>query len=244
MNVDWAINEVGAFIAVCEKHTQEHNRLGGAGRTDPNLKKLYDDAIARMALIERIADRAWPEWREQEGMARFGWEYDHLVGMSKQLLLLLTRREEIERNLGYAGPSLAAETLNPDVWESAKSLWRNGHFGEAVHAAAKAVNAALQTKVGRRDISDSKLVSECFSLDPPKAGTPRLRLMRNDGSETYKSLHEGALSFGRGCFLGIRNVLAHEFGGKAEPPESLALEYLAAFSLLANWVEQAEVENR
>jgi hypothetical protein len=66
--------------------------------------------------------------------------------------------------------------------------------------------------------------------------------MENDGSQTYKSLHEGAMAFGRGCFMALRNVLGHEYGHMADPPEYLALEYLAAFSVLARWVESATVE--
>jgi Protein of unknown function (Hypoth_ymh) len=66
--------------------------------------------------------------------------------------------------------------------------------------------------------------------------------MNNDGSETYRSLHAGAMAFGQGCFKAIRNVLAHEYGGLADPPEEEALHYLAAFSVLARWIEQATVE--
>ena len=126
---------------------------------------------------------------------------------------------------------------------ASKSLWRNKHFGEAVTAAARSVNAALQAKVNRKDASESKLVSECFSLDAPKPGIPRLRLMPDDGSDTYKNLHAGALAFGQGCFKAIRNVLAHEYGPLAEPPEDEALHYLAAFSVLARWIDQATVES-
>jgi putative copper export protein len=66
--------------------------------------------------------------------------------------------------------------------------------------------------------------------------------MADDGSETFRSLHDGAAAFGRGCFLAIRNVLSHEYGEAAEPPEQQALEYLAAFSVLARWISDASVE--
>lgn len=42
-------------------------------------------------------------------------------------------------------------------------------------AAAKAVNSLLQTKVSRRDISESDLVKQAFSDKEPEAGKPRLR---------------------------------------------------------------------
>jgi hypothetical protein len=66
--------------------------------------------------------------------------------------------------------------------------------------------------------------------------------MPDDRSDAYTSLHSGAMAFGQGCFKAIRNVLAHEYGKPAEPPEDEPLEYLAAFSILARWIDQATVE--
>jgi uncharacterized protein (TIGR02391 family) len=243
MNTKWAISELEAFIARSREHHAKYERAGDAAYRDPTIKAVHDDVVSRMPIVERIADRAWRAWKEHLPR-RFGggWEYDALVQIAKQTLVLLERQEELEQNLGEAGPSLSATIMHPDVWDAAKSLWRNGHFGEAVLAAAKSVNAMLQAKVGRKDLSEAKLVNECFSLDPPKPGVPRLRLMQNDGSDTYTSLHTGALAFGQGCFKAIRNVIAHEYGELAEPPEDEALHYLAAFSILARWIGRATVE--
>lgn len=241
MNIIWAINELEEFVELCREHQDAYRRAGENAYRNTAISARHDEVISRMPIIEEIADRAWPKWRDHLPKMH-NWKYDPLLQIATQSLVLLRRREELEQNLGEAGPALSVATMHPDVWDAAKSLWRNGHYGEAVSAAAKSVNAKLQAKVGRRDVSDMKLVSESFSLDAPKPTAPRLRLMNNDGSDTYKSLHEGALAFGRGCFLGIRNVLAHEYGDLAEPPEELALHYLAAFSVLAQWIDQADVE--
>ena len=241
MNTSWAIGELNYFIIRCQQHTTDYKRAGHAALGNQNLQAMHDDIIGRIPIVEQIADRTWPGWRDHTPRMRH-WEYDPLLYIAKQVLQLLTRKDELERNLGETGPALSAVTMHRDVWEASKSLWRNGHFGEAVSAAAKSVNAMLQAKVSRRDLSDAKLVSECFSLDPPKPGCPRLRLMPNDGSEVYTSLHSGALAFGQGCFKAIRNVLAHEYGQLAEPPEEEALHYLAAFSVLARWIEKATVQ--
>jgi hypothetical protein len=48
------------------------------------------------------------------------------------------------------------------------------------------------------------------------------------------------MQFGAGCFEGIRNPAAHEHDLVLS--EQLALEQLAAFSLLARWVDECEVE--
>jgi hypothetical protein len=71
---------------------------------------------------------------------------------------------------------------------------------------------------------------------------PRLRLMPNDGSDNYKNLHNGARALGEGLYWAVRNI-----GMYTPPPtdggeEQLALEQLAAFSLLARWADQATVE--
>jgi hypothetical protein len=238
LNVSWAIEELRTFVAECRAHTQLWEREHGSAVQE----QLHDAAKARMPIVERIADCASPDWRShRRRQVSFGWEYEPLVDIAAQTLAQLERQQELVENLGEAGPSLHASTFHRDVWDAAQAPWRNGHFGDAVRAVARSVNAQLQTKVDRRDESDAKLVGECFSLKPPTSTQPRLRLMGDDGSDTYASLHEGAAAFGRGCFMAIRNVLAHEYGDAAEPPELEALEYLAAFSVLARWVDEAIV---
>lgn len=243
LNIPWALEEVDYFISRCQEHTRRYAAGGEQAHRNLEIQAIHDDIISRMPIIEDIADRAWPKWRDHLPKRQsLSWEYNPMLRVAKQLQVLLVRKEELDRNLGEAGPTLSASTMHVDVWEAAKSLWANGHFGEAVNAAARSVNAKLQTKVSRRDISEAKLVNECFSLDPPRPGAPRLRLMPNDGSDTYKNLHGGALAFGQGCFRAIRNVLSHEYGPMGEPPEAEALHYLAAFSILARWIDQAIVE--
>jgi hypothetical protein len=64
--------------------------------------------------------------------------------------------------------------------------------------------------------------------------------MKDDGSDTYKSVQRGAMAFAEGVFAGIRNPLSHE--ADHELSEQEALEYLAALSVLARWVDGASVE--
>ncbi|MFT9785363.1 TIGR02391 family protein [Streptomyces rhizosphaericola] len=60
----------------------------------------------------------------------------------------------------------------------------------------------------------------------------------DDGSDTFRSVHRGAMSFAEGCFAGIPNPNSHEDG----LPEHEALEQLAAFSALARWVDSAALD--
>jgi len=64
--------------------------------------------------------------------------------------------------------------------------------------------------------------------------------MAPDDSDTYKSVQRGAMTFAEGVFAGIRNPLSHE--AEHELSEQEALEYLAALSVLARWVDGSEVE--
>lgn len=105
--------------------------------------------------------------------------------------------------------------------------------------AAIRVNAETQAKLGRMDVSETALFNEAFSLDAPKEGKSRLRLAEDDGGDTYKSLHRGARSFAEGLYAAIRNPGMHQ--PERATDEHLALEQLAAFSLLARWVDQSQV---
>lgn len=48
------------------------------------------------------------------------------------------------------------------------------------------------------------------------------------------------MAFAEGVFSGIRNPLGHEYG--FDLTEQQALEYLAALSVLARWVDEATIE--
>jgi len=148
------------------------------------------------------------------------------------------RDEEVRARLGDDAPQVSAATMHSWVWEGAWALWRGGHFREAVTAAAKKVNAEAQNKIGRRDVSETKLFQSAFSLNAPKVDEPRLRLMVDDGSDTFRSVHRGAMALAEGCYAGIRNPNSHE-DGLPELFEHEALEQLAAFSVLARWVDTA-----
>jgi hypothetical protein len=143
-------------------------------------------------------------------------------------------------DLQSTAPEMDTGKLHSWVWESAAPLWRTKHFTQAVSQAAIRVNTETQAKVGRRDITETDLFNQVFSLDEPKIDAPRLRLMEDDGSKTYKSVHRGARSLAEGLYAGVRNPASHEILGDLD--EQHALEQLAAFSLLARWVDAATVE--
>lgn len=134
-----------------------------------------------------------------------------------------------------------AGDLYPWARESGRSLWNSGHRHQAVMQAAIRINAETQAKLGRVDVSEAGLFNEAFSLDDPKAGSPRLRLAENDGGRTYQNMHRGARAFADGLFTAIRNPGMHTPLPVDGGSEQIASEQPAAFSLLVRWVDQARV---
>jgi hypothetical protein len=97
----------------------------------------------------------------------------------------------------------------------------------------------LQAKLDRQDISGADLAMQAFKLDPLKPGERRLRFPGLiEGSEAYKSRHDGAKFSGAGVMLAIRNPATHDL---TQPDAQVALEYLAALSIFAQWIDEAEV---
>ena len=104
----------------------------------------------------------------------------------------------------------------------------------------------LQSKLGRRDVSESKLVQEAFSERPPADGRPRLRYPAIEDEQTRDSMRQGVLDFGLeclGCFRAIRNPVGHLPNDEVELNEHEALERLAAVSLFARWIDEATVDS-
>lgn len=100
---------------------------------------------------------------------------------------ILQDRDEWAINLAPEGPSLNAARLHRWVWDSALTLWESQHYRQAVHAAATAINAHTQNKLGRRDVSDDRLMQEAFSPHKPEPGKPRLRCPGDPTDQTTQS---------------------------------------------------------
>jgi hypothetical protein len=233
----WAVEQLESFI----KMTTPHNGSGnGVFTTQDYPAAKESDIVAEQDVIEAILDQFFPDWRTTvEARNTYKWHRHYTA--AQRCLARIRRREEMEKKLGATAPKLSTAAMHRWVWEAAKPQWSSGHLAEAVSAATRSINSRLQQKLGRRDVSELRLVREAFTLNPPTPAAKRLRVMEDDGSDTYKSLHQGILSFGSGCFQAIRNPLAHLDPGGVEISEQEALERLAALSLLARWVDDAVV---
>lgn len=237
MNIEWAIAELDKFISM----TVMRNGSSGGFITSSDYTASPDVEVTKQApVVEKILDRVIPNWRTDVTgkMANNRWARHREASIRAREELI--RAEEVRENLGENAPQLSAAELHPWIWGGAKSLWQSGHYREAVEGAIRKLNAETQNKVSRRDVSETDLFKQAFSMDEAKPDKARLRRVKDDGSDTYKSVQRGAMTFAEGVFAGIRNPLSHE--ADQELSEQEALEYLAALSVLARWVDGSTVE--
>lgn len=237
INTKWACGELDTFTTLTAVHWGVDDVYGM-----PELKPKgdQDDIIRQWEVVEKILDRAMPEWREKvRSIEPYENEWLPVREVVIRAHAALSREKELRENLGDNSPEISASKLHSWIWEGASSLWQSGHYREAVEAAIKKLNAETQNKLGRRDVSEKALFDQAFGEQDPELGKPRLHRMENDGSSTFKSVQRGARFFAEGVFAGIRNPLAHE--SEQDMPEQQALEYLAALSVLARWVDESMV---
>lgn len=152
---------------------------------------------------------------------------DQAIGRLKGLIL----QAEAERP-----PTIGAEAMHPAVWGAAARLWRDGHFRQAVAAAAEAVVLMVKSRTGRNDIAETAMWQEAFSDKDPQPGKPRLRWPGDPADRDVSSMNAGLRQFAPGVQMTIRNTAVH---GVTELGEQLALEQLAALSLLARWLDDS-----
>ena len=240
MNVEWAIKELDKFIEMTVMTNDSRSGNGVVVISNHSSTAASDIEVTKQAqVVEKILDWVIPRWRDEIELSSINrWTRHREAAISSREEL--TRRQEVAENLGENAPELSAAQLHSWIWDGAKSLWQSGHFREAVGGSVRKLNAEAQNKVGRRDLSETKLFQESFSDKPATAGKARLRRMNPDDSDTYKSVQRGAMAFAEGIFAGIRNPLSHEVD--QELTEQEALEYLAALSVLARWVDESTVE--
>lgn len=209
-------------------------------------QSVADELISLDPVMRNLMEAAQPGYGEylHPKQSRGNYSADYWVFSVKPWALraigLHTLGAEARERMRPDSPELIAEQFHAWVWEAAAPLWYAGSRQEAVHAAARSVNARLQQKLGRHDASESSLCREAFSLDAPAPGRPRLRFLGDRTSDTWRSRQQGGMQLGAGCFAGIGNPAAHE--DALVLTEQVALEQLAAFSLLARWIDECAVE--
>lgn len=240
VDLAWVRERLTEFI----QETRPVNQSGSGfitTRSSPACGR--DRALVLAETVVPILERLYPEWASENEQSSND-EFHQLRDAAKRLLARLDTHEETRARLGGndLSPRITAASLHPLIWKAAEAQWATGHRHEAVLAAAKAVNSLLQAKLDRRDISEGDLVRQAFSDKAPEPGRPRLRFAAVADDQTRASMRQGVSDFGAGCFAAIRNPVGHRPNEEVELDEQTALERLAALSLLARWIHEAQVE--
>jgi hypothetical protein len=193
------------------------------------------DLVRRGATATEILNRIGPEFAHvdlAEASSRGG--SCATLDLLDRAIGLLAYYDERGKRSEPDAEGLPPDQFHPWIWDAASTLWASGHYRLAVQAAATALNAHTQAKLGRRDVADTQLMQESFSPNPPEAGKPRLRCPGDPSNPTTQSRQRGALQYAVGCFGAIRNPATH---GQAEWNQQVALECLAALSVLGRWID-------
>jgi hypothetical protein len=135
---------------------------------DPVMRDLMEAAQPDLGDYAEPSETGWPSHSRDYWRNIVRQRVLRAIGMHKL-------GAEARRRMRPDSPDLVADQLHPWVWEAAAPLWYAGSRQEAVHAAARSVNARMQQKRGRHHRSDAALCREFFSLDAPASGRPRLR---------------------------------------------------------------------
>ena len=225
MNYEWMAQRLLLYIDALDDFQEERVSPGSAAYV---AVQRYAGTAQRIlaALDPELGKTDFNDFGEARANVARG------MGLARDL-------RDLRVNLLPDGPVLGAETLHPWAWEAACPFWETGHFSSGLEQAWKAINAHIQGKSGRREISDDKLVNEVFSDDLPTPGRPRLHVPGDRSSQTWASRQRGLRSFAGGCAWGIRNVVVHEH--ELALSEQQALEYLASLSVLSRWVDETNV---
>lgn len=212
----WQVRQVNGDTSAAKMRLYE---------AEPTVVKILQSIDPRIAEAGVLGDTEWGGLSISEPEVRRG------IG-------ILADMDEWTTRLAPDAPSLPADGFHSWVWDAARTFWESKHRRAAVHAAATSINAHLQDKLGRRDLSDAKLVQEAFSDKPPEAGKARLRIPGDQKDPGVQTRQRGAAQLGQGAFFALRNPAAHEIG---ELSEQEALEQLATFSVVARLIDQCQV---
>jgi uncharacterized protein (TIGR02391 family) len=143
--------------------------------------------------------------------------------------------EEKISNLGESPEGRALKAfgeleIHPKIERAVETLFRNGHYANAVEDACKVLDSLVKVRSGKEDLSGTELMQNVFSPNHPI-------LKFNDlHTDTEKSEQQGMMFLYAGAMLALRNPRAHEI---IEDDPEKALEYIAFLSLLAKSLDKA-----
>lgn len=139
------------------------------------------------------------------------------------------RPKEHVEEIGYIFDNMH---LHPKIIEASESLFKDGHYAQAIFEAYKAVNNLVKKKTGL-SLDGKDLMAKVFREGDPIIKLNKLKTKsEKDEQEGFKFLFMGAM-------VGIRNPKAHNNVAQTDPYRTL--EYLGFASLLIRRVEEGNL---
>ena len=228
-----ALEKVEEYIALLRAYESTDVVVGRP--IPPEAARVRTEVNEGRDLILNIVDQVGPEHRH--AIAR-GPDLSptSAVGPTERLAGAIRSIEEAEEILGPQGPQLSASELHPWVWEEAAPRWDAGFYRDAVQAAATRIfDVELPRKLGVRPSRNPADLFAAFA--PDKSTGTVLRFPIDEDDPSWASVHREPSWVGQGAVGAIRNPRLHDLTVRED---QVALEELAALSLLARWIDDAE----
>lgn len=143
-------------------------------------------------------------------------------------------------------PSFSPAQLHPVIWAGAAAHWTTHQYRVAVREAAEGLTVHWKQKLERNDVDDTVFWQQTLSAGEATVGKPKLSWPGPIDDKTAKSMRGGLEPLAKalnalatGLNLTVRNVTTHT---RDELTEQQAMERLAAYSFLAQLLDQCRIE--
>lgn len=193
------------------KSTQYRNYLE-ITHIEPSLTGIYDNPS-----IQELRDRL------HKGIMR---SVNTLKSMKDDILEILNEYDEHSSTRSLK--AYEALELHPEIARHVTSLYRDGHYSEAIERAFKALNHLIQLRSGE-ELDGVALMQKVFSEKNP------ILKFNNLSDPSDRNEQRGFMELFCGAVTGLRNPRAHKI---IEDDPERTLEFIAFISLLAKLVEE------
>lgn len=240
---------ISEFLELIEEHKKLYDADDGrvAGPNSSIRMEIETEMTTKLPAIEQIMSDIDPK-RDVSKLQknRVGavngwrsWGFDSRRECLLRMKGIMEDRLSGNKEFTNTDFSVATAKLHEWVWDAAKSHWEDKYYRDAVEHAYKAIVREAQNKINNKSIDGVQLFQEAFSVN---AGSQRLRFqqLENDVA-THRSMLLGAMKLGEAAAQGIRNPLSHIPHNESPMEQQECLECLNALSLLARWIDRAEI---
>lgn len=160
-------------------------------------------------------------------------------GIQQSISQLEVIKENFEEELEDAGQGVSTKPLkayegldlHPQIEKAVGSLFKSGHYANAIEDAVKALNSIVRLNSGVDDKDGTSLMEFVFNPKNPVLKVNQL------SDQSDRDEQKGMMMMFSGAVAGLRNPRAHKL---IEDDPEKSLEFIAFVSLLAKISDAAE----